>query len=281
MSIIVIPKSMSVAAIPIPTLLHLTGASIIIHWTSTDIETLASSRETTHVIMVMVKAESARFIKPCQIDWRLNRCAISNGNEAIPSLAIGSPTIAPIDPLQLASITVNENGPAVVRANMTFKELYAYGLNDSKINRSDIDLRAKHMVWMLKVPRILFGFKYKINGHVNSLPIMGTGNGVIEFDDVELVYLLDFDVANISGVEYVEVVHTEIRHTVQLLRIQLDNLFNGNKTLGDQMNVLLNEYWVELNKQLGPPIDKAFTFSLKPIVDYILTSIPFDQLFPK
>uniref|UniRef100_A0A0A9WVZ2 Protein takeout n=3 Tax=Lygus hesperus TaxID=30085 RepID=A0A0A9WVZ2_LYGHE len=110
---------------------------------------------------------------------------------------------------------------------------------------------------------------------------MGTGNGVIEFDDVELVYLLDFDVANISGVEYVEVVHTEIRHTVQLLRIQLDNLFNGNKTLGDQMNVLLNEYWVELNKQLGPPIDKAFTFSLKPIVDYILTSIPFDQLFPK
>ncbi|BES90137.1 Hypothetical protein NTJ_02944 [Nesidiocoris tenuis] len=230
----------------------------------------------------LVAAQSLpTFILPCKLDWKLNICAIANGNKAIPQLAKGDSLMPPVDPLQLVSISVIDSNSPTLRVNMTFRELYAYGLKDAVITRSDIDLRAKHMVWSLKVPEILFGFKYRINGLVSSRPVTGTGNGVMAFDDVELIYLLDFNLVNITENEYIEVVHTEVRHTVQRLTIQLNDLFNGNKARGHEMNILLNEHWRDLNRLLGPPIDKAFVFSLKPIVDYLLTIVPVNNLFPK
>nr|CAD7445388.1 unnamed protein product [Timema bartmani] len=62
--------------------------------------------------------------------------------------------------------------------------------------------------------------------------------------------------------------------------IHLKNLFNGDKLLGDQMNIFLNENWEILVKEVGPTIGEAIGEAMRQILAGIFDLVPLEDAFP-
>lgn len=67
---------------------------------------------------------------------------------------------------------------------------------------------------------------------------------------------------------------------VEKMYIQLENLFNGNRELSDQMNVFLNDNWSDIIKELMPAIEKALEFVVKDIGNRLFSKIAYEEFFP-
>lgn len=67
---------------------------------------------------------------------------------------------------------------------------------------------------------------------------------------------------------------------VEKMYIQLENLFNGNKQLSDQMNIFLNENWSDIIKELMPAIESALEAVVKEIGNRLFSKIPYAEFFP-
>lgn len=63
------------------------------------------------------------------------------------------------------------------------------------------------------------------------------------------------------------------------LYIQLDNLFNGNKQLGDTMNSFMNENWKELYNELKSGILDALAAVIVNLVNNVFIRVQYEQLF--
>lgn len=63
------------------------------------------------------------------------------------------------------------------------------------------------------------------------------------------------------------------------LYTQLDNLYNGDKVLGDTTNLFLNENWEEIFNELKRSIFDAFGLIMQNIINTVFRKIPYNELF--
>ena len=83
-----------------------------------------------------------------------------------------------------------------------------------------------------------------------------------------------------DGKEYCTVVNSSIEIVgAEGMDIRFEGLFNGDKLLGDQMNIFLNENWRELIKELGPGIAEATGEVVKLVVVGLANHVPVDEMF--
>lgn len=61
--------------------------------------------------------------------------------------------------------------------------------------------------------------------------------------------------------------------------MQFDNLFNGDKALGDGTNQFLNESWLEILNELKPVLKKAIGNIALGVVNPIFSKFPYNDLF--
>ena len=59
----------------------------------------------------------------------------------------------------------------------------------------------------------------------------------------------------------------------------LQNLYNGDKALGDSTNAFLNENWEEIYNELKQLIFDAFTLIIQNTVNNVFNKIPYKDLF--
>lgn len=60
---------------------------------------------------------------------------------------------------------------------------------------------------------------------------------------------------------------------------KLDNLFNGDPVLGEQMSRFLDENWKEVGKDLNPALSDTVNAVITHILKVFITKVPFDELF--
>lgn len=61
----------------------------------------------------------------------------------------------------------------------------------------------------------------------------------------------------------------------------MTNLFNGQKDLGDNMNLFLNTNWQLLLDELRAPISLSFAKVFKEAANSFLDKTPYDELFAR
>lgn len=98
---------------------------------------------------------------------------------------------------------------------------------------------------------------------------------------VDAVFYFDFDwsIVQRGGVKYGKVKDYKLRYETQRSYYHLDNLFNGDKVLGEQTNKFLHENWKEIDKDLGPAIAETIAQICVRIASAFFDRIPYDQLF--
>lgn len=129
------------------------------------------------------------------------------------------------------------------------------------------------------VPKITINGKYKINGRVLVLPIQGDGKANLVFDNVNLIVRYKPRIVEKKGKTYIQTDKFVLDFNTTRLHIKLDNLFNGDKALGDNMNLFLNENWQDILNELKPSVKFAIEELFKGIINRIFLRIPYNDIF--
>uniref|UniRef100_A0A146MC34 Circadian clock-controlled protein n=2 Tax=Lygus hesperus TaxID=30085 RepID=A0A146MC34_LYGHE len=223
------------------------------------------------------------YIKPCKVDENIESCVLGQQETVIANVGNGDPAhkINSFNPMEVDELTVLDNGGSrAVAMNMTFKNMKIWGLPDGRLKKFWVTPRKK-LEWIVDCPK---GFKilskYKVDGKVLLLPIKGDGDIEVFMDGVTLHFMIHIEVTKKGKREVITIKKTDMTHTVKNMTLHMDNLFNGDKLLGDELNLVMNENWMELNKQLGPPISKALALATKPILERIVSQASYNDIFP-
>lgn len=82
-----------------------------------------------------------------------------------------------------------------------------------------------------------------------------------------------------KGKKYIQTERFQLDFDTSRLHINLENLFNGDKRLGDNMNQFLNTNWRDILNELKPAITYAVEEILKGIINRIFMKVPYEEVF--
>lgn len=107
----------------------------------------------------------------------------------------------------------------------------------------------------------------------------GEGDADLVFDNADLVVKYKPKIIEKNGKEYIQTDRFQLDFDTTRLHINLENLFNGDKALGDNMNLFLNQNWRDILTELKPAITFAVEEILKGIINRIFMKVPYNEIF--
>ncbi|XP_063224509.1 protein takeout-like [Bacillus rossius redtenbacheri] len=224
------------------------------------------------------------YIKSCsRKDPNLDECTLKNGIAAIPSIIKGDRKykIPVVDPLKITEIRIEDanKGSSPTGLQIVFRDLNVHGLERVQLKKARFDLQKQHITIELHIPDLSLLTRYEVDGKILVLPIKGKGDGNINMTDVDISYGLDYSLVTRGGDQHMKAGNSSLQHSARHVQIYLDNLFNGDKTLGESTNSFLNENWEVLNTEIGPYIAQAIGEAIKQIVANCMDLVPYKDLF--
>ncbi|XP_059050001.1 circadian clock-controlled protein daywake-like [Achroia grisella] len=236
---------------------------------------------TAHVHARYARGIAADYIKSCsRNDPNLNECALKSARESLEQFARGdtSRKLPPLDPLYVSEMTVyipNENGLKLV-----FKDNYFHGLSDMKLEKLKFDLNKK-VIYTNAVVNLDVHNKYDLSGKLMIVPITSNGDSSIKLKNTVLQISLWYEhVTGPDGKIHWKIINHDIKYNIEKAVFRLENLL-GDKAIGDQVNLLLNELWREIVADVGPSVCNSLIEAVVETLGVLLAQVPYDELMPE
>ncbi|XP_017052725.1 protein takeout isoform X1 [Drosophila ficusphila] len=214
--------------------------------------------------------------------------------------------LIPLDPLHIKKFKIARNPHSPVNIDLSFHEVDLLGLQQAVAKRvSGFKSDLGHPIELvMSVPEIVVKGPYSVDGRVLILPITGKGNAEIKLSKYRLLFrfIMQLNLNSIYNIN--PTVKTKVRALIKFRRVSkgdhqtfaevvdikvdidpahvtyhLENLFNGQKDLSENMHVLINENWQDIFTELKPGIGEAFALIAKAVLDRIFGKLPLEQLF--
>ncbi|VVC40626.1 Haemolymph juvenile hormone binding [Cinara cedri] len=128
------------------------------------------------------------------------------------------------------------------------------------------------------IPR-LTNDNYEVNGNVLVGPVKGKGKCKLAIDISNAVFNVQFKPVVKNGNTFLDTKNLTLKFVATNLHMQFDRLFNGDKALGDNMNVFLNENWRDILNELQPAIEEVLGMVFKDISQQFVKRIPENEKF--
>ncbi|KAK9503384.1 hypothetical protein O3M35_009945 [Rhynocoris fuscipes] len=229
-----------------------------------------------------IAAKLPKTWKTCKKnDPNILTCLKGAIEDALHDLANGNPSLGvlPLDPLHFEKIAINQ-GTGPVSIKLELKNLNVQGVKTIKINSiSKFDW--KDAALDVSVPaKLIFDGEYTIDGKVMVLPVKGTGHCHITADNFKAQVTAKIKTIEKNGKQYYEISMLDLDFQTDKVQFQFDNLFNGDKTLGNQVNVFINENWKDVINELKPAIIQAFTTAFKSMGNNLFSRVPANEITP-
>lgn len=220
------------------------------------------------------------FIR-CKIyDKDADECMRNAIQVSIPHLANGIPSLGihKIDPMLISELKIHQStGP--VNIKLSFKDLYIHNIKHAVIDSAHYDPENYTLFMDLHNPKgVELEGDYEISGKVLILPIVGKGKCKINLDLSRVIANVQLKPVVKNGNTHLEIVKLLWKFTATKLVLKFDNLFNGDKALGDNMNLFLNENWRDLLTELQPDIEDVLSVAYAEVGKQFLTRIPLNQI---
>lgn len=84
-----------------------------------------------------------------------------------------------------------------------------------------------------------------------------------------------------NGQEFVKFDKLSLKVTVGGAKFHLENLFNGDRTLGELGNTVINENAQLFLQELIPGFEKSLSKTFLEISNDILDNVTYDEMFPE
>ncbi|KAK7866335.1 hypothetical protein R5R35_003265 [Gryllus longicercus] len=237
---------------------------------------------------VLLTAPPARAANQLPQDWircqktdpQLDRCLEGAVQDAIKKLAGGIPSlgIASIDPLQLSALEIGQ-GQGPISVNQKFSNIKVLGLSKAVLEKSRADLGHYTLSFDGAVTND-FEADYEMDGRILLLPVTGRGRCKLSFTNMKATLEPKGKEIQKNGKRYFDVTEFVLSiKSLDKMQVHFENLFNGDKALGDTMNTLMNENWRDLWGELRPAFEQTFGAVFHQITKRIFEKVPFDDVF--
>lgn len=123
--------------------------------------------------------------------------------------------------------------------------------------------------------------KYEMSGKIIYLPITGEGRANISMHELSSVHELkgDYFTKPEDGETYINVTDYRIKFKPKRVTFQFENLFQGDKVLGQTMNQFMNENWKAVFNGLAPDYEKFFGAKFKDFANNVFKNVPMKKIF--
>ncbi|XP_016952742.1 protein takeout [Drosophila biarmipes] len=213
------------------------------------------------------------------------QCLVNGFNNVLKNYAqsgIKELGLIPLDPLHMKKFKIGRNPHSPVNIDLSFRDVDLLGLHRGVAKRASgftSDL-GRTIELVMDVPEIVFKGPYAVDGRVLILPITGKGKADIKLTETNVHAFIKLKrVPKGEHQTFAEVVDIKVEVTPQHVSYQLENLFNGQKDLSDNMHALINENWQDIFNELKPGIGEAFGLIAKTVLDRIFGKLSLEQLF--
>uniref|UniRef100_A0A1A9ZDH2 Uncharacterized protein n=1 Tax=Glossina pallidipes TaxID=7398 RepID=A0A1A9ZDH2_GLOPL len=190
--------------------------------------------------------------------------------------------LSEVDPLTPNKIHINQGSDSPVNIDIVLTNNKIYGASNAvvtKVTGFGKDLTKKHSITIQVPGAVSLLGDYALSGKVLILPIQGEGKSNLTL--VNTVFSIDF-VGMADGKDgevYMKLKNFHLHVDPQSFIFHFDNLFNGDKALGDNMNKFLNENWKEIFNELRASIEKEFGAVVDKIISQVYTKYPYAKYF--
>ncbi|KAJ4447904.1 hypothetical protein ANN_09913 [Periplaneta americana] len=206
--------------------------------------------------------------------------SIMTNNFAINFIILGDKKlrIPVLDPLEITEINIR-SGPRQAGLSMDILDIKFDGLRDLVLEDTHFDFKENIFHLKFHSPRNTLTGRYNISGRLLLLPIFGSGLINVTMVGSALNYTVNFSVYEKNGSSYFKSSKHHTTFEPTKATIYLENLFNGDRLLGNQMNELLTENWRAVFKDLEPPIAGAIADTIGNVVNTVAFNVPLDKVF--
>ncbi|CAH0553014.1 unnamed protein product [Brassicogethes aeneus] len=217
------------------------------------------------------------YLTPCSLsDPKFNECALKSGKAGMTMIIQGDKkyNLPSLNPFKLDYV---ETEAGFMKIKLYKPELH--GATKTELKEVYYDPKTKRMgLSVLFNEESLVG-NYDISGKILILPIEGNGDLNITVYNAIFTYEFDLIKEMKNGVEYAGLKNDKLDMNLDKIYINLDNLFNGDKLLGDNINKFLNENWKDALNEAGAPIIEVLKSICFNVLSTLFLKVPFNELF--
>ena len=134
----------------------------------------------------------------------------------------------------------------------------------------------------LFIPRLEMTSDYHLMGRIIRLPINGSGKARGNYTDIDAIVKIQGERYQNRKTEktHFRVTNFYVNFDVGKASIHLDNLFNGDETLANAMNLFLNDNWKTVTGEIKPVLEDTVSTLFKAFSNKIYSQYPLDVLLP-
>uniref|UniRef100_A0A182IY27 Uncharacterized protein n=1 Tax=Anopheles atroparvus TaxID=41427 RepID=A0A182IY27_ANOAO len=217
-----------------------------------------------------------------------SRCKQEDGNCLLEAITAtfrnfhkGVPEIGlvPLDPLRIDKMDIVQ-GDGPINIVLNFMKVDITGFQHATIKKANgFTSNPTKMEINLVVPVASLVGGYKINGKVLILPIQGEGASNMTMANCDITLRWTGKLVEKTGKQFYQIDKFKVTFDTSRFYMDFTNLFNGDKALGDNMNVFLNDNWPDILKELKPAIAAAFTKIFESVVGNVFNRVPYSELY--
>lgn len=108
------------------------------------------------------------------------------------------------------------------------------------------------------------------------LPLVGDGSCELKLRGVDTKITTDVDFKEVEGREIIYFEKMNVTFKVKAMKVNFQNLFNGNKVLGLTMNNFLNQNAIEILNELEDSISSSLSVIFLELINNVFSKIPTD-----
>lgn len=220
------------------------------------------------------------YMKVCKRhDPQLNECIVNSIETLRPYLLKGIPEldVPSIEPLTLPEVLVAQG--AGIKA--VGKNIEINGPGSFIIKKLNVDLANYQVDISVDLPSLTFSGQYEVSGRLLVLPLKGKGPVRANATDCKGDVVLYAELVNKPDGDYLHFRDIDMKITIAGYHVRLDNLFNGDRFLGEATNAALNENPRELIAYLKPVVEKTVKNVIQKIANQITQHFTIQELLPE
>jgi len=212
---------------------------------------------------------------------QLSRCMMKSVEQLRPLLARGIPEldIPPIEPIFIGDLIVAESVPGQ-GLTITAKGVKAYGPSKFVLKSLNIVDYPKKFSFELELPQLYAEGLYDIDGRILLIPVKGNGKFHGNFTGGTGDVQIHNQRVTKNGKDYILAKKIDIKIRIRNGKLRLDNLFGGDKVLGDVVNETINRNFDLFSAEIIPLIERALSKHFKKVGNKIMSRYSEDILFP-
>lgn len=223
------------------------------------------------------------YIKVCsKHDPNINDCIADSINQLREKLTAGIPEleVPPLEPFKLNEIRLLR-GPNAARLDINLTDIQVWGpskfvVRDLKANTDDLSFNFK-----VAFPSLTFKGKYQIDAKLLLLELSGEGDLEGIFDNYDSDTFMKAQKISRNDKVYLHFDKMKINIRIGNAKINLKNLFNGDRLLGQISNDIINTNSGLLLEEIKPELEKSLSTVLTNSANKIVETFTYEELFPE